>query len=164
MIRCAVGLIICLGCLVTSGCETLSGIGTIHPLSEVTLPTFCLYAGKSEPAPIKEIRVYQYQEVLEGQFKLPLLVWVLEYAPDSSQKRSKPFSCITYGKVLPGYKEKAPALPLTPERRYYVTLWRSGASQPTEMDFRIRLSPRGIPVKLEYHPPGVRGVQVITGR
>ena len=51
------------------------------------------------------------------------VAWVMEYAPDpEAQPSPRPFSCITYGKVPPGYIENIPAVPLIPERLYTVLL------------------------------------------
>ena len=93
-----------------------------------------------------------------------VLAWALEYVPDASDPPANTFSCITYGKVPPGYKEESPALPLTPERLYCVMIWNEDASHPTEMYFITRLDPMGRPVKLEYTPAYTNSlnVQVIT--
>ena len=180
MLRCFVPLI---GLLVTSGCITKAGDPSLHPISEIMAPTFCLHGGKSEPLPITRIAVERgdkvnderiewqriewhgsgppvWQGLWEGSDQL---VWSLEYAPDGSDPPANTFSCITHGKVPPGYKEESPALPLTPERLYRVTIDREGAHAVT-MYFIIRLDPMGRPVKLEYTPAYTNSlnVRVIT--
>ena len=132
-----VGVLICIGCTFLSGCPGRMTHGIIHPHSEVTLPTFCLYDGgannrNSKPLPIGRIVVYQKAKVNEDRMEWimwekvnPFSIrfdqnktWVLQYTPKSSYPPSKAFSCITYGKTPPGYEERIPALPLTPERFY----------------------------------------------
>ena len=176
MLRCLVALI---GLIVMSGCVTMAGDPSLHPHSEIMAPTFCLHGGKSEPLPITEIAVIRGEKVNDERIEWvksgpPVwwrlwkggeqAAWVLEYAPDGSDPPANTYSCITYGKPLPGYKEKSPALPLTPERLYRVTIEREDASHPTEMYFIIRLDPMGRPVKLEYTPAYTNSlnVQVIT--
>ena len=92
--------------------------------------------------------------------------WVLEYTPDDSYPPANTYACITYGKAPPGYKEKSPALPLTPERFYRVLIQTEDADADAEMYFVIRLDSVGRPVKLEYlfvHGAAqARDVQVIT--
>jgi len=175
MLRCLVALI---GLLVTSGCITIAGDPSLHPYSEIMAPTFCLHDGKSEPRTITLIAVIRGEkgndEPIEWVESGPpgrglwegdeQATWVLEYAADGSDPLVKGFSCITYGKAPPGYKEESPALPLTPERLYRVMIEREDASHPAEMYFIIRLDPMGRPVKLEYTPAhgGAYSVQVIT--
>ena len=170
MLRYFIALI---GLLVTSGCITIAGDPSLHPHSDIMAPTFCLHDGKSHPRPITEIAVIRGERVnderiewCESDFPWSAMwegddqvAWVLEYAIDGSDS----FSCITYGKAPPGYMERSPALPLTPERLYRVMIWNEDASHSTEMYFIIRLDPMGRPVKLEYTPVGgAHHVQVIT--
>ena len=150
-----IGLIVVLmGLLVTSGCITIAG----DAISAVMAPTFCLLNGTAEPAPIEKIWVYSYKD---GPRKN---MWILEYVPAPSQPSVRPFSCITYGKVPPGYREKAAALPLLPERSYQVRIerWDDNSVVPAELSFIIRLSPSGAPVKLQYSSHRYRHLQVIT--
>ena len=90
--------------------------------------------------------------------------WEMEYAPDASDPRANTFSCISYGKAPPGYKEKIPTVPLTPERLYYVEIESSDAVSSVEMFFIIRLDPMGRPVKIKYTSSNhdAHNVQVIT--
>ena len=63
---------------------------------------------------------------------------------------AKPFSCITYGKVPPGYKEKAAALPLIPERLYSALILDIGRGAPNSwVYFIIRSDSTGNPIKIE---------------
>ena len=75
------------------------------------------------------------------------MAWVLEYTPDGSDPPAN-----TYGKAPPGYKEKRPALPLTPERLYRVAIKTEDTSEQAVMYFIIRLDSVGRPVRLEYAP------------
>ena len=175
MLRCLVALI---GLLVTGGCSILAGTPSIHPHSEIAVPTFCLHGGKSEPLPITRIVVIRGDKVnderIEWHESGPVwhglwrgseeLAWVLEYAADGSAAPANTFSCITYGKAPPGYKEKSPALPLIPERLYRVRIDREDATADTQLYFIIRLDPMGRPVKLEYAPAytNALNVHVIT--
>ena len=177
MLRCLVALI---GLLITNGCVIVAGIPSIHPHSEIMTPTFCLHYGNSEPRAITGIAVERGEKVnderiewigsdepwiamWEGRDQVP---WVLEYAPDGSDPPANMFSCITYGKAPPGYKEKSPTLPLTPERFYRVTIQTEDADADATMYFIIRLDSVGRLVKLEYiflHTAAqARDVQVIT--
>ena len=175
MLRC---LVVLIGLLVISGCITKAGDPSLHPHSEIMVPTFCLHGGKSQPLPITVIAVSRGKKVNDERIEwdeseAPVwrglwegsdqLVWVLEYAPDGSDPPANTFSCITYGKVPPGYKEESPALPLTPERLYRVWIDREG-THGVSMYFIIRLDPMGRPVKLEYTPAytNALNVHVIT--
>lgn len=175
MLRCFVALI---GLLVTGGCITKAGDPSMHPHSEIMAPTFCLHGGEPEPLAITRIAVIRGEKVNDeriewGESGAPVwrglwegideLVWSLEYAPDGSDPPANTYSCITYGKAPPGYKEESPALPLTPERLYRVTIDREDAHAVT-MYFIIRLDPMGRPVKLEYTPAYTNSlnVRVIT--
>ena len=158
MLRCFVALI---GLLVTGGCIIIAGDPSLHPHSEIMTPTFCLHGGKSQPLPITEIAVIRGDKVNDERIEWlesgdtwlwkgrDQVAWILEYTPDASDLPTNTFSCITYGKVPPGYKEESPALPLTPERLYRVRIHREGTHDVT-MYFIIRLDPMGKPVKLEY--------------
>ena len=177
MLRCLVALI---GLLVTSGCVIMAGTPSIHPHSEIMAPTFCLHGGKSEPLPITEIAVIRGDKVNDERIEWresgnpwrglweggDQTAWVLEYTPDGSDPPVNTYACITYGKALPGYKEKSPALPLTPERLYSVAIQTEDTPHPAEMYFIIRLDSVGRPVKLEYISTilNLRDVQVITQR
>ena len=177
MLRC---LVVLIGLLVTSGCVIMAGTPSIHPHSEIMAPTFCLHDGKSEPRAITGIAVVRGEKVNDERIEWlesddPWIAmwegrdqaaWVLEYAPDGSDPLVKTFSCITYGKALPGYKETIPALPLTPERLYRVMIKTKDVDGDAMMYFIIRLDSVGRPVKLEYLFPHTaaraRDVQVIT--
>ena len=180
MLRC---LVVLIGLLATSGCITWAGEPSLHPHSEIMEPTFCLHggAGDVEPRAITRIAVVRDEKVNDERIEWvesgpPVwyrlwrggdqLAWVLEYAPDDSASLVKTFSCITYGKAPPGYKEKSPALPLTPERLYRVKVETEDAQVGAGMFFIIRLDSVGRPVKLEYAPAhgGAYKVQVITQR
>ncbi len=127
MLRCLVALI---GLLVTSGCVIMAGTPSIHPHSEIMAPTFCLHSGKSEPRAITLITVIRGDKVNDDRIEWlesgpawqglweghDQAAWVLEYAPDGSAPLAKAYSCITYGKAPPGYKETIPAQPLILER------------------------------------------------
>jgi hypothetical protein len=79
------------------------------------------------------------------------VAWVIEYAPDpEAQPSPRPFSCITYGKVPPGYDEKVAAAPLIPERLYVVLLEPQEVTARGGMYFIIRLDSTGHPTQLEY--------------
>ena len=176
MLRCLGALI---SLLATSGCITWAGEPSLHPHSEIMAPTFCLHGGKSEPLPITRITVVRGEKVNDERIEWresgapawyglwregDRLAWVLEYAPDDSDPPANTYACITYGKLLPGYKEKSPALPLTPERLYRVEVETEDAQVGAGMFFIIRLDPMGRPVKLEYAPAhgGAFNVQMIT--
>jgi hypothetical protein len=141
-------------------------------------PTFCLHGGKSEPRAITQITVERGDKVNDERIEWlesgntwlweggDQTAWVLEYASDGSDPPANIFSCITYGKPLPGYKETTPALPLIPERLYRVMIVTEDATADATMYFIIRLDSVGRPVKLEYlflHTQArARDVQVIT--
>ena len=148
MKRPAVGFIICVGGWVMGGCVRLTGSLAIHPHSAVTAPTFCLFVGSDEPGPIGEIKVYP-----RGEYKP---AWFIEYDPDPAQPYVRPLACITYGKLPPGYREKAPAIPLTPEKLYRVNLRTKNYGYMDSLRFIIRLGPNGEPVRLEYIDDGSR--------
>ena len=172
------GLVALIGLLVTSGCVIMAGTPSIHPHSEIAVPTFCLHRGKSEPRPITRIAVVRGDQVNDERIEWresgntwlweggDQAAWVLEYAPDGSDPPANIYSCITYGKAPPGYKEKNLALPLTPERLYRVAIETEDATADAGLYFIIRLDSEDRPVKLEYlflHTAArARNVQVIT--
>lgn len=93
------------------------------------------------------------------------VAWVIEYAPDpEAQPSPRPFSCITYGKVPPGYDEKIPAVPLIPERLYVVLLEPQEVTARGGMYFIIRLDSTGHPTHLEYtlKPRRLDQIRVVT--
>ena len=93
------------------------------------------------------------------------VAWVMEYAPDPEAEPSpRPFSCITYGKVPPGYKEKTLAVPLIPERLYVVLLEPQEVIARGGMYFIIRLDSTGHPTHLEYtlNPMRLDQIRVVT--
>ena len=177
MLRCLVPLI---GLLVTCGCVIMAGTPSIHPHSEIMAPTFCLHDGQSQPRAITGIAVERGEKVNDERIEwlesdVPWIAmwegrdqaaWVLEYAPDGADPPANTYSCIIYGKPPPGYKEKSPALPLTPERLYRVSIRTEDADADASMYFIIRLDSVGKPVKLEYlflHTAArARDVRVIT--
>ena len=162
------GVVVLMVLLVTSGCARLSERALIHPHAAVSLPTFCFYRESlrskipkrhhhSKPIAIERLEVYRYKPYDEqfewgDQWFLPIEqeAWVAQYLPDPILEPLNPFSCITYGKLPPGYREKAPALPLVPERFYLVYLRSKPGVTPTPLSFIIRLGPSGEPIKLEY--------------
>ena len=179
-------LFICIGCLVSSGC--LRGLyGLTHPHSDVVAPTFCLYEGWKDgwedehalPAPIYLIRVTR-AEKFGGDERFDwrnwrswrkgrsadLVIWHIQYLPDDeSHPLARPFSCITYGKVPPGYIEKIPPLPLIPERMYTVSIGSTGLSPVARVYFIIRADSTGCPIQLEanhVHRYGRDEIHIIT--
>ena len=93
------------------------------------------------------------------------VAWVMEYAPDpESEPSPRPFSCITYGKVPPGYEETIPAVPLIPERLYTVLLETQEVTTRGGMYFIIRLDSAGHPTQLEYtiKPARLDHVRAVT--
>lgn len=140
----------------------------------------------SEPIPIRRLVVSQYVKANDERIEwktwheprpsgwgeawqewldrrptrgLKKTVWFVQYLPDPLYQPLKPFSCITYGKAPPGYRERAPALPLTPETLYYVSL-SSIEGHQGDMWFIIRTDTSGVPVKLESFVEDT--IQVIT--
>ena len=149
---------------------------SVHPHSEVTAPTFCLYDG-DDPQAIVLIHVMRRSkedderiDIMEWSSKTPWaatdqMAWKIEYAPDPEAEPSpRPFSCITYGKVPPGYIEKTPAAPLIPERLYTVLLDPKEVTARGGMYFIIRLDSAGHPTQLEYtiKPERLDHVRAIT--
>ena len=154
--------------LVASGCSHIERRGIVHPHSSVTSPTFCVYtesgrdeepkrSQQSKPRAIGRLEVYLRHE----KSNVTEEAWVIHYLPDPLYKELKPFSCITYGKLPPGYREKAPASPLIPERDYHVRLRSLRDEYGGSIDFNIRLDSNGQPAKLEYsddnsYPPTIK--------
>lgn len=159
MMRC---VLVLMALLFTSGCSQIVARSIVHPHSSVAAPTFCLYSESfrseepkrshdSEPLPIERLEVYRGNKE----------AWVIHYLPDPLYKELKPFSCITYGKLPPGYREKAPASPLIPERDYHVRLRSLRDEYGGSIGFNIRLDSNGQPAKLEYsddnsYPPTIK--------
>ena len=182
MRRVTFGVLIYIVCLVLSGCVRIGAEPSLHPHSEVMSPTFCLfdYDG-SDPEPIAAIEVTRRAkenderiEIMEWRMKTPWAArdqeaWDLKYAPDASTPSVKAFSCITYGKAPPGYKEESPALPLTPERIYTVmmaSLERGDTRDWTSrmIVFIIRLGLNDEPDKLEYSISPFNSIHIIPLR
>ena len=167
MMRCVFALTVL---LVASGCANHTVTrATVHPHSAVTAPTFCAYSEsdsdeqpkrsrQSEPRAIARLEVILKRE--QERPELDEAVWVMHYRPDSLYDEFKPYSCITYGKLPPGYRERAPAVPLIPERSYRVHLVpRRGWSN--SLVFNIRTDTNGKPVRLEYsneYPPTIKTI------
>lgn len=180
MCRVIFGVLICIACLISCGCRRVGPAPSVHPHSKVTAPTFCIHEDDS-PQPIGLIHVEcrskqddERIEIMDWHSKKPRasseqLAWQIEYAPDPSYPSDpyhKPFSCITYGKAPPGYKETVPAQPLIPERLYIVSIVDNSTRAYNSVFFIIRASDTGSPVKLEYSMDSVyyHGVHIITPR
>ena len=168
MLRAITVLFIGISSLFSSGCASKLH-GFAHPHSDVTAPTFCLHEGDARdkdapPVPIYRIIVLRDKQNRgnqrlewrnwslwrDGRRGYPI-AWEMEYAPDpEAQPSPRPFSCITYGKVPPGYDEKIPAVPLIPERLYAVLLETQEVTARGGMYFIIRLDLTGHPTQLEY--------------
>lgn len=175
--------IISVGCLVSSGCQpTMLQHSYTHPHSAVTAPTFCLYWGEdehSQPIRIYEITVVRYEAFSddkrfewrdweswrEGR-SADLVIWQIQYLPDDeAHPLAKPLSCITYGKVPPGYAELIPPLLLIPERMYTVSIARADLPPVARMYFIIRADSTGHPTQLEVKHVDRYGrgdIQIIT--
>ena len=146
--------------LAATGCARTAARAILHPHSSVTSPTFCYYreswrgnkreeperSQKSEPRAIERLEVY----LIHGDNARKEEAWVIHFLPDPLYTELKPYSCITYGKLPPGYREKAPASPLIPERHYSVRLEPHGSAYTGFLEFYIRLDANGQPAKLEY--------------
>ena len=167
-------LIVLMILLVTTGCSRHIERALIHPNSAVNLPTFCFYREdvhtkmpkrhhRSTPIVIERIEVWctlhddQFEwgsEMDKQSYKLPAKeAWIAQYLPDPLLAPTEPFDllpCIIYGKLPPGYREKAPATPLTPEKLYRVNLREKNHGYMISLRFIIRLGPNGEPVRLEY--------------
>ncbi len=178
MRRVIVVFLIGFGCLILSGCVRLGPEPSVHPHSVVTVPTFCLYDGDA-PQSIVSIHVVRRSkddderiDIMEWSSKTPWaaadqMAWEIEYAPDSeAQPSQRPFSCITYGKVPPGYIKTTPAVSLIPERLYTVFIGDNSKRSAGVVLFIIRSSDTGSPIKLEYSidPIHYHGVRIINNR
>ena len=178
--RIIVVFLIAFVCLFLSGCVPSMHAFT-HPHSEITAPTFCLYDGHwtkqdAKPAAIYRIFVYREEKINDERVNLKSTkrryadqdAWEIEYAPDGKSKPpEKPFSCITYGQVPPGYVEIIPAQPLGPERVYTVMIEPKGITPKSWVYFIIRADPStGRPIQLEHtnYPRNVAGIRVITSQ
>lgn len=172
--------------LVTTGCSRHIERALIHPNSTVNLPTFCFYREDvhtkmpkrhhhSTPIVIERIEVWctlhddQFEwgsEADKRSYNLPAKeAWIAQYLPDPLLAPTEPFDllpCIIYGKLPPGYREKAPAIPLTPEKLYRVNLRTKNYGYMDSLRFIIRLGPNGEPVRLEYIDDGSRFDDVLT--
>ena len=169
MRRVIVVFLIGVGCLILSGCVK-SMHATPHPHSDIEAPTFCLYEGwatkqDAKPEPIYRLRVMRVNKINDERIDWDTLkvlyaqvrpwsdqdTWDIEYAPDGkSDPPEKPFACITYGKVPPGYIEHIPAQSLIPERLYDVLIEPKGITPKSGVRFIIRADSTGKPIKLEY--------------
>ena len=157
-------------CFFSSGCivDTLPPHPLTHPLSEITAPTFCIYDGhmtdqESKPLPIYYIKVRRLTKFTDERLDwakwkeyadiypfTDQVAWEIEYDPDGkSTPPSKPFACITYSEVPPGYIETIPAQPLIPERFYAVRLRSNKVGLPG-LVFIIRVDAQGHPTQLEH--------------
>ena len=170
-------VVICHCVLFSSGCQPLLH-GVTHPNSGITAPMFCLYHGhwteqEAKPLAIYRLRVirdsddrrfewrnwlswgkYGYIDFLTADInKLygAQVSWDIEYAPDGKSKLpEKPFACLIYGKVPPGYVEHIPAQPLIPERVYVVRLQPPSRMPMSWVYFIIRADAQGRPTQLEH--------------
>ena len=168
MKRMIVVFFICVGYLFSSGCVNVMH-GLTHPHSEITAPTFCIYDGhwndqESKPLAIYHILVGRGKKINDERIDWskwhifsPIrtgadqVTWEMEYDPDGkSDPPSKPLSCLTYGKVPPGYIETIPAQPLIPERVYTVIVRPKGGMPNLDVYFIIRADSTGRPTQLEY--------------
>ena len=170
MMRCVFALTVL---LVASGCANhMVTRATVHPHSAVTAPTFCVYNeshGDEQPKRSRQSKpraIARLEVILKRVQERPELdeaVWVIHYRPDSLYDEFKPYSCITYGKLPPGYRERAPAVPLIPERSYRVYLVpRRGWSN--SLVFNIRTDTNGKPVRLEYDNDAFAEIKTIRGQ
>lgn len=180
MRRVMICVFISVGCLFLSGCIQAMH-GYTHPHSKITAPTFCLYYGSWKddhppPVAIYQIRVFRAVKVNDerfewGQWKVysPMRVgedqmaWSMDYEGDN-QDVTRPFSCLTYGEVPPGYNETTPAVPLIPERLYTVLLLSKHGTLRNSMYFIIRADSTGRPTQLEHttEPNRLDQIHVIT--
>ena len=156
MMRGLLGFIICIVCCAANGCVVGMGGATLHPHSELMKPTFCIHH-QGEPAPIKRLTIFL--ESNDGSDYQSRKRWELEYAPENSDMRARPFACITYGKPPPGYKETVPAQPLIVGTYYYARIYhgRSSGGYQSEVTFIVKSDSSGAPIKLEYHHPDGSG-------
>lgn len=172
--------------LVTAGCSRHIERALIHPNSAVDLPTFCLYREnvhtkmpkrhhRSTPIVIERIEIWCIlhddrfewgSEMDKRSYKWPAKeAWIAQYLPDPLLAPTEPFDllpCIVYGKLPPGYREKAPATPLTPEKLYRVNLRQKSHKYMNSLRFIVRLGPNGKPVRLEYIDDGSSYDDILT--
>lgn len=150
------------GCTGTMGVSPNAGTITIHPLSEITTPTICRHSRYSgdEPLPIMRLRVGDWElEYAPEYFDSP--GWESKYAPPSIDIPVRPFSCITYGRAPPGYKENAPAPPLSLNKWHKVVIQeRPAGGGRSHLRFIIRSDSSGRPIRLEYHYRSGMGLQM----
>lgn len=91
------------------------------------------------------------------------IVWHLQYKSSNLlhywmnclfgwRSKPPPVRCLTYGEVPSGYQEIVKAVPLDPERLYFVWIDAHDSIRQSEylLRFVIRLDERGIPERLEY--------------
>ena len=64
---------------------------------------------------------------------------------------TSPRSCLVYGEVPYGYKEKIKALPLEPEELYILWIDTMPYRGIAPLRFIVRLNDTGIPDRVEYH-------------
>lgn len=140
----------------------------------------------SNPIPIRRFIVYEYAKINDEKIQwktfneLPpadaktwvkwikqrptrgprKVVWYVLYLPDPILQPLSAFSCITYRTLPTGYRERAPALPLVPERLYYASL-ESMSGDKNGVFFIIRADASGKPIKLEYRAEDQ--IHVISG-
>ena len=75
---------------------------------------------------------------------------------------ARPFSCIIYGKVPPGYKERIPPVPLVPERLYTVQILPKGVTPTSWVYFIIRADSTERLTQLEASHDGPHNIRVIN--
>ena len=145
------------GCAGTMGVSPSAGTIIIHPLSEITTPTICQYSRHifrdpgDEPLPIMRLQVGDWELVYAPEhFDRP--AWESKYAPPSTEIPVRPFSCITYGRAPPGYKENGPAPPLSVDKWHEVVIYKTAAVDiyRSSRRFIIRADSSGRPMRLEY--------------
>ena len=181
MHRLFVCVLISVVCLVSGGCPGTMMHGFTHSHSEITAPTFCLYDGRlhskdTKPQPIYELRVARaeqfsddkrfewrnWQTWSKGRYD-DQMSWEIEYVgDDQANPLTRPFSCITYGKVPPGYDETIPAQPLIPERVYTVQLLPKSITPMSWVYFIIRADSQGQPTQLEVGHDGPEDILIIN--
>ena len=161
MRRVIVVFLIGVGCVFSGGCTPRSMHGLAHPHSDIEAPTFCLYEGwgqDAKPYPIYLIKVFRGKKINDERFDWETeirysdqIAWEIEYAPDGKSKPpDKLFTCITYGKIPPGYIENIPAQPLILERVYFLLMPRKEGGPMSWVYFIIRADAQGRPTHLEY--------------
>ena len=156
-----IGLCALNGCTGAKGVSPHAGTITIHPLSDVTTPTFCRhnrYSG-DEPLPIMRLQVGDWELVYAPEhFDRP--AWESKYAPPNTENPVRPFSCITYGRAPPGYKENGPAPPLSVDKWHEIVIYKTAAVDiyKSSLLFIIRADSSGRPMRLEYGYESVFGI------